>query len=105
MKKYNIICPIRQANPYRRMMKAIKKHTVMSNLLNRKFKQKTPRKILLTDITYLTYRSNKRAYLSTIKDSSTNEILTYNVSDNLKLDMVAGIMLRRNHSLDILKMK
>src|SRR3712207_9055750 len=75
MKKYNIICPIRKANPYRRMMKATKAHTVVPNLLNRKFKQKTPGKILLTDITYLTYKNNQRAYLSTIKDSSTNEIL------------------------------
>lgn len=88
MKKYNIICPIRKANPYRRMMKATKAHTVVPNLLNRKFKQKTPGKILLTDITYLTYKNNQRAYLSTIKDSSTNEILAYNVSDNLKLDIV-----------------
>ncbi len=39
MKKYNIICPIRKANPYRRMMKATKEHTVMPNLLNREFKQ------------------------------------------------------------------
>ena len=26
MKKYDIICPIRKANPYRRMMKATKEH-------------------------------------------------------------------------------
>ena len=39
MKKYNIICPIRKANPYRRMMKATKEHTVLPNLLNRNFKQ------------------------------------------------------------------
>ncbi|AWZ49876.1 IS3 family transposase [Clostridiaceae bacterium 14S0207] len=88
MKKYNIICPIRKANPYRRMMNATKAHTVVPNLLNRKFKQKTPGKVLLTDITYLTYKNNQRAYLSTIKDSFINEILAYNVSDNLKLDIV-----------------
>ncbi|HBY21494.1 MAG TPA: hypothetical protein DEG71_10915 [Clostridiales bacterium] len=34
MKKYGIICPIRKANPYRRMMKATKEHTVLPNLLN-----------------------------------------------------------------------
>src|SRR3712207_9303801 len=70
------------------MMKATKAHTVVPNLLNRQFKQKNPGKILLTDITYLTYKNNQRDYLSTIKDSSTNEILAYNVSDNLKLDIV-----------------
>ena len=44
MRKYGIICPIRKANPYRRMMKATKEHIVLPNLLNRNFKQKTDRK-------------------------------------------------------------
>lgn len=88
MKKYNIVCPIRKANAYRMMMKATKEHTVMPNLLNRKFKQNIPGKVLLTDITYLTYGTGKRAYLSTIKDFSTNEILAYKVSDSLKIDIV-----------------
>ena len=43
MKKYNIVCPHRKANPYRRMMKATKEHTVLPNLLNRKFKQEISR--------------------------------------------------------------
>ena len=34
MKKYDIVCPIRKANPYRRMMKATKEHRVVPNLLN-----------------------------------------------------------------------
>ena len=87
MKKYKIVCPIRKANPYRRMMKATKEHSVVPNLLNRKFKQDIPYKVLLTDITYLFYGNNQKAYLSTIKDASTNEILAYNVSNNLQLDI------------------
>lgn len=87
MKKYDIICPIRKANPYRRMMKATKEHSVVPNLLNRNFKQEIPYKVLLTDITYLFYGNNQRAYLSTIKDASTNEILAYNISKNLQLDL------------------
>ena len=47
MKKYNIICPYRKANPYKRMMKATKEHTVLPNLLNRNFKQESPGKVLL----------------------------------------------------------
>jgi len=54
MKKYGIFCPIRKANPYRRMMKATKEHTVVPNLLNRNFRQNIPGKVLLTDITYST---------------------------------------------------
>ena len=41
--------------------------------------------MLLTDITYLIYGKDKRAYLSTIKDASTNEILAYHVSDQITI--------------------
>ena len=87
MKKYNIICPIRRANPYRRIMKATKEHSVVSNLLNRNFKQETPGKVLLTDITYLFYGKSQKAYLSTIKDGSTNEILAHVLSKSLSLEI------------------
>jgi putative transposase len=49
MKKYGIVCPIRKANPYRRMMKATQEHRVVPNLLDRHFKQEIPGKVLLTD--------------------------------------------------------
>ncbi len=88
MQKYNIKCPIRKANPYRRMMKATKEHTVVPNLLNREFKQDVVGKVLLTDITYMPYGTSHMAYLSTIKDASTNEILAYNLTKNLRLDIV-----------------
>lgn len=88
MRKYNIICPIRKANAYRRMMKATREHTVVPNILNRNFKQGLVGKVLLTDITYLQYSDGKKAYLSTIKDAMTNEILSYKVSDNLEMPLV-----------------
>lgn len=88
MKKYNIVCPIRKANPYKRMAKATKEHRVVENKLNREFKQNIPGKILLTDITYMPYGNNKMAYLSTVKDSSTNEILVYNLSNSLAIEPV-----------------
>jgi transposase InsO family protein len=87
MKKYAILCPIRKANPYKKMMKATQEHSVLPNLLKRNFKQNTPGKVLLTDITYLFYGQGKKAYLSTIKDSSTNEVMAYHVSDRLTLDV------------------
>ena len=90
MKKYDIICPHRKANPYRRMMKATKEHTVLPNLLNREFKQKIPGKVLLTDISYLFFKNGQKAYLSTILDASTNEVLSYNVSKSLKIDLVTN---------------
>lgn len=88
MRKYGIICPIRKANPYRRMAKATKEHRVVPNKLNREFKQDIPGKILLTDITYMPYGNSQIAYLSTIKDSCTNEILSYKLSKSLQLDIV-----------------
>ncbi|MDY3373693.1 MAG: IS3 family transposase [Terrisporobacter othiniensis] len=38
MRKYNIICPIRKSNPYKRIAKATKEHRVVLNKLNREFK-------------------------------------------------------------------
>lgn len=105
MKKFNIFCPIRKANPYRRMMKATREHTVVPNLLNRNFKQSTPGKVLLTDITYLFYEKGKKAYLSTIKDSSTNEVLAYNVSSSLALDLATDTIrkLKKNRRVKLTK--
>ena len=105
MKKYNIICPIRKANPYRRMMKATREHSVLPNSLKRNFKQDIPGKVLLTDITYLFYGKGQEAYLSTIKDASTNEILAYNVSDSLKLDIATDTIhkLKKNRSIKLHK--
>ena len=87
MRKYEIVCPIRKANPYRRMAKATKEHRVVPNLLQRDFKQGIPGKVLLTDITYIPHGINKMAYLSTIKDASSNDILAYHVSDRITLDI------------------
>lgn len=94
MKKYEIICPIRKENPYKRMMKATQEHRVVPNLLNREFKQEVPGKVLLTDITYLYYGKSAKAYLSTIKDSSTNEIVAYQVSDRITMDLATDTLLK-----------
>ena len=88
MRKYNIICPIRKSNPYKRIAKATKEHRVVPNKLNRQFKQNIPGKVLLTDITYMPYGNGKIAYLSTIKDSSTNEILSHYLSQSLAIEIV-----------------
>ena len=92
MKKFNLVCPIRKANPYRRMAKALKTSHVAPNKLERKFKDGNPNQILLTDITYLTYDMNKRAYLSGIKDGVTNEIHAYKVSKSLDITFVEETM-------------
>ena len=50
MRKYGLSCPIRKANPYRRMAKALKTDAVSENLLNRQFKEHGPRKVKLYPI-------------------------------------------------------
>ena len=87
MKKYNLFCPIRKANPYRRMAKALQTNNVADNILNREFKNHGPRMVLLTDITYIPY-NNTRCYLSTILDAFTKEILAYVLSESLEVDFV-----------------
>ena len=87
MKKYNLICPIRAANPYRRMAKALKTSNVADNIVNREFTKYGPRMILLTDITYIPY-NGVFCYLSTILDAFTKQILAYVLSESLEVDFV-----------------
>lgn len=88
MKKFNLLCPIRKANPYRRMAKALKTSNIAENLVNRKFREHGPRKILLTDITYIFYGNGCKAYLSTILDAFTKQVLSYVLSESLEVDFV-----------------
>lgn len=87
MKKYGLKCPIRGANPYRRMAKALKTNNVAPNIVKRDFFSHGARKILLTDITYLFYQGGV-CYLSPILDAFTREILAYELSDNLRVEFV-----------------
>lgn len=87
MNKYNLMCPIRKANPYRRMAKALKTNNVAENVVNRQFTAYGARKVLLTDITYIPYES-KFCYLSTIIDAYTKQVLAYVLSESLEVDFV-----------------
>lgn len=91
MRKYNIVCPVRRKK-YK--YKITKEHTVCKNHLNREFKQNIPGKVMLTDISYLQYGNDKTAYLSTILDASTNEILGFQVRNDMKLDLVINTLLQ-----------
>ena len=88
MKKYGLFCPIRKANPYRRMAKALKTDAVADNLLNREFELHGPRSVLLTDITYIINGKAPRCYMSTIIDDCTKELLAWVLSESLEIDFV-----------------
>lgn len=87
MKKYGLVCNIRKANPYRRMAKAIKTNNVADNLVKREFEKHGPRKILLTDVTYIPF-DGRFCYLSTILDAFTKQILSYVLSESMEVDFV-----------------
>ena len=87
MNKYGLFCPVRKANPYRRMAKALRTNHVADNLVNREFEDHGPRKVLLTDITYIPY-NGRFCCLSTILDAFTKQILSYVLSESLELDFV-----------------
>lgn len=97
MKKFTLICPIRRANPYKRMAKAMQTSNIAPNRLERRFKEGNPGQILLTDITYLNYDFNKRAYLSGIKDGVTNEIIAYKASKSFDVTFVEQTMDQLRH--------
>lgn len=103
MQKYNLKCPIRKANPYRRMAKALKTSNVAPNLLNREFREHGPRRVLLTDITYLLYGNGQKSYMSTILDAYTKQLLAYVVSDSLDVDFVLETVnnLVRDHGISL----
>ena len=87
MRKYDLFCPIRKANPYRRMQKAIRTNNTAENLVNREFEEHGPRSILLTDITYIPLNGT-HCYLSTILDAHTKQVLSHELSESLEVDFV-----------------
>ena len=104
MKKYNLFCLVRRANPYRQMQAALKTSNYADNLLQREFECYGPRMVLLTDITYIPY-NGIFAYLSVILDAYTKQVLSYVLSESLEIDFVRETVeiLIRDHGIDLHK--
>lgn len=102
MRKYNLFCPFRKANPYRRMAKALRTNNVAANLLNREFEAHGARAVLLTDITYMRFQDGF-LYLSTILDAYTKEALAHVLSDSLEIDFVLKTVkiMQRDHGISL----
>jgi len=94
MNKYGLVCQARRKNPYKAIMKKTKEHRTFENLLDRKFEQCVPKKVLCTDITYLYYALGRKAYLSVIKDIATGEILAWELSMNIELGFVIKTVIK-----------
>ena len=57
MKKYGLFCPIRQPNPYKKMMKAMEESTVAPNILERKFREYNTLELNVTVYFYDAFKS------------------------------------------------
>ena len=88
MREKNLIVKIRRKNPYRMMAKKTQLHCTFDNILNRDFHQVIPGKVLCTDITYIDYSLNRKAYLSVIKDIASKEIVSWKLSNNLSMNFI-----------------
>ena len=104
MRKYRLSCPVRKANPYRRLQKAIRSNNTADDLVHREFEAHGPRSILLTDITYIPLNGSY-CYLSTILDACTKQVLSYVLSESLEVDFVLETVkqLIEEHGLSLSK--
>lgn len=104
MRKYNLLSIIRKKKPYAQIMKATQEHNIATNILNRKFWWLKAFTKLWTDISYLRFQW-KWIYLSIIKDMSSWEILSHEISNNLALGFVQDTMrnLSRNRNRNRIK--
>lgn len=84
-KKYNLQTQIRKKNKYQIFNRKSLESRVSPNILKQNFNIKQPNNVYSTDISYLFYGQNKRAYLSATKDLATGEIVAYNVNQSLSL--------------------
>lgn len=100
MRKYNFFAKVRRANPYRKIAKATEVHRTVPNHLNREFNQDEPRKVFLTDITYLQFQGGQTAYLSCVKDVATREIIAYEISTSLRMRIVNRTLEKLKEALD-----
>jgi len=100
MKKYHLFAKIRKVNPYRMIMKKTLEHRIFNNLLDRQFHQEIPLKTFCTDITYLPYNNHQMAYLSVMKDIATGEVMGWNLSQHIDMDIVIKtIEQMKNHPI------
>ena len=99
--KFGLFTQIRKKSKYRQFAKKKQEHDTCSNLVKRNFKCSKPDQIYSTDITMLKY-SHKKAYMAAVKDLGTKEIVGFNVSNRIDLDLnnIAMDNALKNLSLD-----
>ena len=87
MKKYGFVCTVRKERPESKTSKENLKKNRKPNLLRRRFRLARPNEILLTDVSYLKYSTNKTEYFSCIKDAVTGRIVNHVISSTNDLSL------------------
>lgn len=89
MNKYGIRTTIRRPSRNRKAMKELIARNKKANLLMRRFRMHRPNEVRLTDVTYLDYGDDLRAYGSATIDPVTGRLVCFVISENndLKLAM------------------
>lgn len=87
MKKYGCVCTVRKERPELKTNKENLKKNRKPNLLRRRFRLARPNEILLTDVSYLKYSTNKTEYFSCIKDAVTGRIVKHVTSSSNDLSL------------------
>lgn len=86
-KKYGLVTKIRRKNKFKLFIKKHQEHKSVSNKLDRQFSVSKPDKVYSTDITQLNYGQSQKAYLAAFKDLCTKEIISYEVSSRMGLNL------------------
>lgn len=89
MKEQGLKTKVRIKSPCKEQVKDVFADYYCDNILMQNFKNRQPYEAFGIDITYLKY-NNKFGYLCTLIDVKTTEIISYGISDNLKVDFVLG---------------
>ena len=90
MKKYGCVCTVRKERPESKTNKENLKNNRKPNLLKRRFRLARPNEILLTDVSYLKYSTNKTEYFSCIKDAVTGKIVNHVTSSSNDLNLATN---------------
>jgi putative transposase len=98
-KKYGLETRIRRKNKYRKFAKMKQEHETCANLVDRNFRDLLPDQVYSTDITTLKY-ANKKAYVAAVKDLGTKEIVGFNVSNRIDIELSNSAMTRALKKLD-----
>ena len=92
MRKYGMRTNIRKPSKNRKAMKELMKRNGKPNILMRRFKLHRPNEVRLTDVTYLDYGNDLRAYGSASIDPVTGKLICFVISENNDLQLALGTL-------------